>query len=80
MENSPVCRRRVLHAGDITQWINSKGYNDYVQFIKEMNEFSKEFHNQEIVKDNLVEVVKMLSHLSDLVDEIKPFDKDDRQR
>jgi serine/threonine-protein phosphatase 2A activator len=79
-------KRRILSAEDIDFWLKCDGYKDYLNFIKQLNEFAKGVHNKalnsrnSITNELLINIVLMLDSLSSLVDEIKPFDDDKNQR
>lgn len=83
--SSEPCRR-ILTSADIDMWVHSEGYRDYLNFIKQLNDFAKRVHNsvlksrEEIVQPCLVKVVALLDRLSDLLDEIVPFNDDKNQR
>ena len=84
--NSEPCCRRILSAADIDFWIHSEGYRDYLNFIRQLNDFAKRVHGTalksraEVVQPSLVKVVALLDRLSELVDQIVPFNDDKNQR
>lgn len=83
--SSEPCRR-ILTAADIDMWVHSEGYRDYLNFIKQLNDFAKRVHGtalksrDEIVQPCLVKVVALLDRLSELLDQIEPFNDDKNQR
>ena len=79
MESSKV-RHRILEQKDIKFWIESKGYHDYMRFIKQLNEFAKDFKNNEVSEEVLIKVIGILDKLSLICDKIEPFHNDGRQR
>lgn len=84
--NDATCEpcRRILNSSDMQMWIHSEGYRDYINFIKQLNEFAKRNHNlncRSVITDKcLLKVVTLLDHLSTLVDQIEPFNDDKNQR
>src|SRR5699024_8073537 len=78
--------RRIRAADDIDTWLHSEAYRDYLNFIKQLNEFAKRVHDtalksrDEVVEPSLVRVVALLDHLSTLCDQIEPFNDDKNQR
>ena len=78
--------RRILSQNDIDLWLKCEGYRDYLSFIKQLNEFAKGVHDSalnrrdQITNELLISVVTLLDKLSQLVDEVKPFDDDKNQR
>lgn len=83
--NSEPCRR-ILSSADMDMWLHCEGYRDYLNFIKQLNEFSKGVHGtalksrDEILDPYLVKVAGLLDRLSNMVDEIAPFNDDKNQR
>lgn len=83
-QGSPVACRRILSSADIQMWIHCEGYRDYINFIKQLNEFAKRKHGLNsrsgITNQSLQKVVSLLDHLSGLADQIEPFNDDRNQR
>ncbi|KAJ6224801.1 hypothetical protein RDWZM_003346 [Blomia tropicalis] len=84
--NSNEPCRRILTANDIDMWLHSEGYRDYLNFIKQLNEFAKGVHNNsctsrsEITNINLTKVVDLLDKLDEIATQIEPFNDDKDQR
>lgn len=78
--------RRILNQEDIDMWIHSKAYLDFIQFIKQLNEFAKGVHNgslqsrNEVTNDHLLKVISILDQLSIICDQIEPLNDDKDQR
>ena len=83
--SSEQCRR-ILSAADMDMWLHSEGYRDYLNFIKQLNEFAKRVHGtalksrDDIVEPYLIKVTALLDKLCNLVDQIAPFNDDKNQR
>ncbi|XP_054162767.1 serine/threonine-protein phosphatase 2A activator-like [Oppia nitens] len=78
--------RRIFNQRDVELWLKCDGYKDYLNFIKQLNEFAKGVHERglnrrEFVKNEvLVAIVALIDRLSQLVDEVKPIEDDKNQR
>ncbi|KAI7695202.1 hypothetical protein SSS_09775 [Sarcoptes scabiei] len=78
--------RRILSLSDIDQWLICEGYRDFINFIKQLNDFAKGTHSRafqssdEIVDEHLIRVVNLLNELSNLCDHIQPIIDDKDQR
>lgn len=83
--------RKIVALSDVTLWKQSTGYSDYLNFVKQLNEFAKNVHQKSPISsadncresiDNaiLLRVVDLLDNLVSLVDQIKPFEDDKNQR
>lgn len=86
LATSSTSCRRILSESDMDFWLHSEGYRDYINFIKQLNEFAKGVHGnafksrEEIIDPYLVKVVALLDKLSEMVDQIEPFNDDKNQR
>ena len=78
--------RMISGVKDMVDWQKSPGYNDYTNFIKQLNEFAKGIHSRGLNKRKyitdqiLLDIVILLDQLDQLIDQIKPFEDDKNQR
>jgi len=83
---SGSARRRILSSDDMDFWLNSEGYRDYLNFIKQLNEFAKRVHGtalksrDEVTNPYLIKVTSLLDKLAEMVDTIEPLHDDKNQR
>lgn len=79
--------RKILTMGDIDHWYKCPAYQDYLSFVKQLNDSAKACHdlldaNHYLISDPLLLAVESLlgKTLSALVDEIDPLESDTTQR
>lgn len=81
-----IACRRILSEPDLDTWLHSKAYRDYLNFIKQLNDFARGVHNnalksrEELTEPCLVQVMNILDDISALVDKVEPFEHDANQR
>ncbi|RWS22330.1 serine/threonine-protein phosphatase 2A activator-like protein, partial [Leptotrombidium deliense] len=84
MDDEKCLRKRIASVNDMQHWLTCPGYKDLLAFIRQINEFAKSAHNafhdvSTITIPKLVKTMKLLNELSELVNEVKPFE-DKNQR
>lgn len=73
-------KREILSVNDMLKWKTSKGYIEYINFIKNLNDSVKGTNLEETssLSENVVKVVKILDELIKWIDEIPPIQQPQR--